>query len=281
MNADSLIAPLMALTIPDGEALKNRALASLESAREIVIDGPPMYQIAVDELRGIKAGKKQLEDDRRSFTDPLNAVVKAINDRYRPAVQFHDEAETIVKQAMVAYQNKLEAEQAEAKRIAEAAAAAERQRLAEEAAERQRIADAELHRLADEAKAAEAAGDAARAAQLGNEVALVAHSAAAEVAAIEQTAALVVAAPIAAPAPKASGVSTAKGCDFEVQSLAHVLVFIVTGQTEGNVTLAHPEYLDIACIDEVKLRGLVRSLGMNLKMPGVRVFPKKTVRVAA
>ena len=53
--------------------LSNQARAALESATDLVIDSPTMYELASDELRQIKALQKTVEEKRTAITGPLNA----------------------------------------------------------------------------------------------------------------------------------------------------------------------------------------------------------------
>jgi hypothetical protein len=264
-----------------------------------------MFGIAADELRAVKAAANKLDADRREIVDPLNKVVKTINDRYRPAGEFLAEAEKIIKAAMLGYQNEQDRIAAEAKRKAEEAAAEERRRLAEEArlreakaeAERQAIAkaeadraaaakaereriqreadeakakgDAEAARRADEAAAAARVADEAAAAIAAQQQAQVTQAAALDVAAIEQISAVIVAAPPPVMA-KTAGISTAKGWDFRVVDKLALIRYVAE----------HPEFVDVLIEDSVRLRGLVKGLGKSLPLAGVEVFSKSTLRAA-
>ena len=84
--------------------------------------------------------------------------------------------------------------------------------------------------------------------------------------------AAVVSMPVAAQAPaKVSGISTSKTMDYEVEDL-HALVVHVA---------AHPELISLLMADSVKLRAQVRATGMNTKLPGVRVFEKRSMSARA
>jgi hypothetical protein len=62
------------------------------------------YQYADDALKDIKGKIKELETDRRSFTDPLNSVIAQLNARYKDVIDHYRAAETLLKNAMIAYQ---------------------------------------------------------------------------------------------------------------------------------------------------------------------------------
>lgn len=91
-----------------------------------------------------------------------------------------------------------------------------------------------------------------------------------EASAIQRVAAVIVAPPVEPTKVKVGGISTATTYDFELTDL-HALIRHVA---------EHPEHLNLLMVDSVKLRGLVKSLGANTKLPGVRVFPKQTMRAA-
>lgn len=89
------------------ESVKEAQLA-LDRARKIVITTKEQYQIAVSELKLVKQQGEEKELERKSFTDPLNKVIKMIMDVYRPASEFYLEAERIIKRAMITYTDEQE-----------------------------------------------------------------------------------------------------------------------------------------------------------------------------
>jgi len=181
MTTDVILAPLLALTIPDETTLLRRAQATLDFAQTIVIDSPIMFEIAADELKVVKAAADRFEKGRKELVGPLNEVVKTINGRYKPAGEFFAQAETIIKRAMLTYQQ------------------AEQRKADEDRMERERAAQAERDRLAAEAKALDAEGREG------------------EAFVKRETAAMVVASPVQTPAPPtAKGISTSSTIDFEV-----------------------------------------------------------------
>lgn len=308
-TAESPFVQLHALTAPDPKVLNAGPASMLRMAQSFAIESDDDYRLATDELRAVKTKYNALEERRTAITGPLNAALKATNDLFRVPLAALKDAEGAFKASMLRYTSEQERIAAEAKRKAEAAAQAERDRLAAEArrveeaaaAEAKRLADIEAARIAaakaEQARldmataAAKAAGDAEAArkaeveaaAQRRRETEAAAEAAvkaeqarraaALEVAAIQNVSAVIVAPQTGAEPVKVAGVSSAKSFDFEVTDL-HTLVKHIA---------VNPTFLTLLRIDEVKVRGIVRSLGMNANLPGVRVFEKKSVsvRVAA
>lgn len=305
-EAENLFAPLVALTPPDEGRIQKRAQSFLSMVNTMTVESDQDYELAAGELKGIKGAWATMEADRTSFTGPLNKVLDALNARFQPHLKTLKAAEQIIKDKMLSYSAALERIAAAERRKAEEAAAAERKRLEDEARaveraaleearrvaaiEHQRIAaeqaearrlekiaadaraagDAEAARIAQENAAAQRAQAAAIAAQTAREAEARQQATALEVAAIENVAAVTVAAPVATTQVKVSGVSSAKSYDFEVTDLYALVKHIAE----------HPEHVSLVQADSIKLRGLVKSLGMNTKLPGVRVFVKSTLRAA-
>lgn len=260
---DSILAPVASLTIPDSAAMTGRAKQALDFIQSFQIDSPETYSLAADELKAIKTRANAIEAQRTDITGPINKALKAINDLFRGPADLLAQAERTIKGKMLAWDQEQERIAAEARRKAEAAAAAERARLEEEAAARQREADA----AAAAAAAATAAGD-AQAAQLAQAAA---DRAQAEAQTVATTAQMVVAAPVALAPAKTAGISTSKKIDFEVVDL-HALVKHIA---------ANPDLLALVAADNVKLRAYVKGLGMNCKLPGVRVFEDRVLSARA
>lgn len=301
---ENLFAPLTLMTPPDEGRIQRRAQSFLAMVNSMSVDSDQDYELAAGELKGIKTAWSTMEADRTSFTGPLNKILDALNARFQPHLKTLKAAETIIKDKMLGYTAAQERIAAEARRVAEARAQAERDRLAAEARaieqaatiEAKRVADIEAARVAaanaETARLAKVAADALAA---GNaEAARIAEAAAAEqrkkdaVAAelaeaervrvqqataqesfaIQNVAAVIVAPVTTAAAVKVAGVSMAKSFDFEANDL-HALVKHIA---------EHPEHISLVMVDTTKVRGLVRSLGLNTNLPGVRVFEKKMVR---
>lgn len=269
---DSILAPVAALSVPDQAALSNRAQQALAFVQDFQVVDAETFGMAADELQGVKRRQKELEAQRTSITKPLNDVTKAVNALFAGPTQLLDQAETILKAKMIAFQDEQQRIALEARRKAEAEAEAERRRLEAEAADRARFA-AEQAALA---QTAAAEGD--------TQTATLAQAASVRAAAEAQTAvdtAQMVVAPTAlvvAP-PKASGISTAKKVDFEITDLAKLVAFIAHG--DGERPLARPDLLGLVVADSVKVRAMVKALGAQANLPGVRVFEGKVMSARA
>lgn len=302
-EAASPLQELKALSMPDVALMNRGADSALRMAQGFVIATDDDYALAGEELQNVKSRLKRMEEVRTSITGPMNKALDAINALFRQPRTVLEAAEKAIKDNMLAYHNEKERKAAEARRIQEEAAAAERARLAEEARQVELKAAQERQRIADEAAAAERArqeeqnrlaAEAAAAAQAGN-------AAAAEEAARQleesrlqsileaqqaeqrqqeantkanEQAASIIAASAAASAPvtsiasvKAKGASVKTTVDFEVVNLLSLVQHIA----------AHPELINLVTEDSIKLRAYVRGLGVNAKLPGVRVFEKQSM----
>lgn len=117
---------------------------------------------AADLWKILDAHEKALLAERKTWTDPLDALRKKVMDRFRPWAEGIPLRKTRLKQLQTAFRNKREQERlAEEKRLKD-----EQDRIAMEKAAAE---EAEAKRLADEARAAQEAGDAAKAAELAQQ----------------------------------------------------------------------------------------------------------------
>ena len=120
---------------PEAQDLAVQTEATLTAAQDYVIDCPEMYEMAGEELRGIKGQRSKLDELRRTMTRPLDEAKKRIMDLFRPPLDRLDQAEGTLKRSMLAFQREEARQAAEARRIAQEAARAEQERLAREAEE--------------------------------------------------------------------------------------------------------------------------------------------------
>lgn len=126
--------------------------------------------LAVEEVRGIKARREALEEKRKSIVGPMNEAVKRVNDLFRQPIANLDEAERLIKKTVTDFDIERERIADEARRKA----AAEVERIRQEAerkarAEREK-AEAEARRKREEEeRARKAADDAARQAREARE----------------------------------------------------------------------------------------------------------------
>lgn len=257
--------------------LTGQAQRALSGAEDFTVDSDEMLEAAGDDLRAIKALQKSVETQRTTITAPLNQVLRAVNDLFRPAGQYLEQAEAKLKGAMLTYTTEQQRKAEEARRKAELEAAAERARLAEEQRRQETIAREAAQaaeRAAKEAAEAAARGD-AEAAAAAQEQARVQSEAAqqanTEAQAAEVTAA-VVSMPVAVAAPaKVTGISTSKSVDFVIDDL-HKLVCHVA---------ENPGQIGLLMADSVRLRAQVKATGLKTNLPGVRVFTKSTMSARA
>ncbi len=245
-----VLAPVKALAIPDLTPTARAAKTAVDMAELCVIEDDDTYQLAAEDLQGIKGRWKRVEELRVSITGPMNVALRAVNALFKPAIDNFEQAESIYKRKMTGYQAKV---RADAQRIQ-----IENERRAHEA---RREAEAAAKRLSDEAAALTAAGNVAAAAEK-----------AAESQAAEAEATIIVAAPPPL-AVKVAGIGLRKTVDFEVESLTRLIIGVASNLTE------HPEWAAYLKVDEVALRAQVRATGMATTIPGVRVFEKDGITV--
>lgn len=118
---------------PKAVALAQDAEATLTLAKEYVIDGPEMYQLAADELKTIKGKAKELDELRKSMTRPLDDAKKRIMEFFNKPLQFLTDAEGLIKRSMLTYDREQERIRKEEEERLRALARAEQERLEEEA----------------------------------------------------------------------------------------------------------------------------------------------------
>lgn len=286
------LSEISALQVPDETALSAAPQRALKMAESFVVTSQDDYELAAGELSSVKAKCKALEEKRKSLVDPLNKVVKGINDLFRSPLAMLERAEAAIKGSMLTYSEAQAKIAAEARRQAEAIAAAERKRLEDEARaiaaaerERQRIADEaarkEQARIAEESAAAVRAGNAAAFAKAQAEAAqaadakrvqdeIAAQAAAQAEATLRATAQVITAAAVPVAVSKVQGVSTAKSIDFEVTDMLALVKHVA----------AHPEHIGLLKSDDVKIRQITKALGMSCNIGGIRIFEKTTLRSA-
>lgn len=194
--------------IVKAETAAGRAGEILLQAHGITVTADT-YEEAGVFLRGVKALGKEIEAERKSFTDPLNVIVKRITDRYRPGVDACAKAEGVVKGKLSAYADEQERQRQEAERIARAAQAKEEERLRKLAA------------------AAEARGDGAKAEQF---------AARAEVVSLAPVS-------VDAPAPEAEGISYRTTWSAEVTDLRALCAAVLAGTVPESAIVPDMKFL--------------------------------------
>lgn len=126
---------------PTAQELIKVAAPVLETATTLLIDSPMMYEMAGDELKTIKAKAKELEEQRKSITGPMDVAKKRVMDLYRKPLEMLEQAESAIKRSMLTYTTEQRRIAAEEQAKVNAAAEAERQRMAKEAAEAEKAGD--------------------------------------------------------------------------------------------------------------------------------------------
>eukprot|EP00257_Ricinus_communis_P012412 XP_002534577.2 uncharacterized abhydrolase domain-containing protein DDB_G0269086 [Ricinus communis] len=226
--------------------------------------------MAAQDLVKIKGLQRDLDTQRKSITQPIDAAKKAAMDLFRSPTEYLEQAEILLKSAIQTFDR---AEQQ--RRIAEQArleeeARKERARLESEAAAREAAARAEADRLSQEAAAAAAAGNVEDAARLQVEAQQRVEQGEAEVMTLQQTATLVTA-PITE-APRASaGVSSRKVWKAEVDDKLALIRYVAE----------HPEYVNLLDANMPAINKIALALKANCPLKGVRVFEDSVIAARA
>jgi len=90
------------LTIDCKKILQNSE--ALEISTQVELDN------ANSALRIVKTKLKELEEDRKKLTQPLESVKKSIIAKYKPAIEMLEKAESLIKRGMIVFTEKIEAE---------------------------------------------------------------------------------------------------------------------------------------------------------------------------
>jgi hypothetical protein len=124
---------IVTYSLPDQAEVTGRAEMKLREAENYSITTPVMAEAAAEDLRKIKALSKELEENRKAITKPLDDEKAGIMDFYRPAQTFLGDAEVLLKRKLMNYQADQERIRREAQAKAEAEARKERERLEKQA----------------------------------------------------------------------------------------------------------------------------------------------------
>jgi hypothetical protein len=247
--------------IERAENASGRAGEILLEAQHLVVRADT-YESASAFLQGVKRLGKEIEAERKALTDPLNAVVKRIMEKFRPATDALAKAEIVVKGKLSAYAEEIERERQERERAAREAQRKAEEKLRQEA-EAARQAEEEARRKAE---AARRAGDeqAARAAEQD------AARKAAMAERREEKAEVVAMSPVLvetiAPA-EAEGISYRTSYRAEVVDLGALCAAVLAGQAPAECILANEKFLGATA----------RALKTAMNWPGVRVVAERTV----
>jgi hypothetical protein len=225
-----------------------------EMALAYEIDSNEMLTMAGDELRAIVGRKKQIEELRMSLTRPLDESKKRIMDLFRSPTDRLEQAESLLRKGITAYQQAERAKQEAARREAEEKQRQEReaQRKLEEAAR----LEAEAARASGDLEAAEAAEAAQAVAQEAIELADVAPS----LPAVESQ--------------KVVGISSRQNWKAEVLNLGELVQAAAIAISNGDHTL-----LALLSINTVALNQIAKALKAQANIPGVRVYAEESLSV--
>ena len=106
---------------------------ALVNKSNIIINNQEDYELAVAITKEIKARLKELEEERRKITKPIDEGKKAVMDLFRKPIEMLEEAERKLKDAMNEYVSKMEREAKEEeerlRKIAEAEADKKRKKI--------------------------------------------------------------------------------------------------------------------------------------------------------
>jgi colicin import membrane protein len=132
-----------AITYPETVALARPDPVLIQSADQYLLTARQCYasiattdecEAAGEDLKGIKAAQKRLEDARTTITKPLLEAQRAVNALFKTPQETLSEAERIVKQGILTYQAAEERKRREAEAVAAEAARKEREKLEAQAA---------------------------------------------------------------------------------------------------------------------------------------------------
>lgn len=251
-------------TIPaSAEQAAGNAHALMVQAEQFTLATADDYTIAADRLRAIKGLARQLDDERKAATGPLDAAKKRIMDWFRGPQAELEQAEAKYKSKMLAFDREQQRIRQEAERQAAEVARKERERLQAEAAKAEEAARRKREEQEAKARALEEAGRAERAAALREAAEEKERAKQAEAAALRMAAETMPAAPVVhAEQPKAAGISTRTDYDFEIEDASRI----------------PSEYM---IPDEKAIRRVVKALGARTNIPGIRVIEKQIMSARA
>lgn len=242
--------------------LQKRAQDALATAKSYVIDCPEMFEMAAGELQQIKSLQKSVERQRTDITGPMNTALKAVNSLFKAPSDWLDQAETVLKRAMLGYQQEEQRKQREEQQRRDREAAAERSRVEAEAAAERARSEKEAQALRDQAAEAVKTGDVEAAARLETAAESRQEQAQMVVQELSQTKELISAPTVEKTVPKVSGLSTRKVWKVEVTDKLAFVKYIAE----------HPEYLELIEPNTPAVNKLGLALKQACPLAGVRVY---------
>jgi colicin import membrane protein len=182
----------------------------LATATGFAVTTTTEYQAAGEELKRVKAKAKEVDGQRAFLKAPVLEQAKRIEDFFRAPLKFLTDAESILKRAMLTFQQAEEAKRQEAERRAQEAARREQEVLRRKAAEEERKAAEKADDLRRQAEEAAAAGRASEAAKLTAKAETIIEKATDKSENLQEQAQSVLMPTIASEQPKVAGISTRK-----------------------------------------------------------------------
>jgi len=89
---------------------QQQAVAIMDEAQAITVYDQASLVNATDFISRVVGCRRALDDQRRSYTDPLRQKIEEINDRYRWFIGGMDEARGLLEPKIIAYQQEQEKE---------------------------------------------------------------------------------------------------------------------------------------------------------------------------
>lgn len=296
---------------PDEARNKKKADSLVALAQAMEVKTPEDYEFAAAELRTIIGFHSELEEERVSYTGPINTALTRLNARFMPYLKALRgdgkkdtvSAESIIKGKMAAFTAEQERIAAEQRRQAELAAEAERRRLAAEAEKLRR--EAEDKRLAEEA-AERQRQEAARAEQKRlDDIAANSRSAKLRKEAEERAAAQRLVDEEAERVAKLKREADAQLAEQQAQALEQTAAVVIAQPTAAVVTRVagiagrkvvdynvtdkaaflryvldqRPDLLDVVELNATQMRRFIGLAGVRTVAPGLDVFEKTSLAV--
>lgn len=270
--------PDLSITLQVDEKATSTDLTKAKDALELAelyrtaIDSADMYNAAADQVKLVKTLYKAIDSKRKELTAPLDTLKKQWMDFFRPALDSLEQAEKILKNAMLAYDRKKEDERKDAEKKAREAAEAERIRLrkiAEEKEKAERAAREEMARKEREAQNARNAKERAELLAQAEVMRAAAEAADLEAAAAEIAATMVPTPVVIAQPVKVAGVSTRSVWTAEVYDLPALIAAVAAGAAPPAALLPDMKVLNKMAV----------ALHDALSIPGVRAIEEKSMAV--
>jgi hypothetical protein len=245
----------------------------LTEAQAYHIDCPELAEAAAEDLGAIKAKIKELDEQRKSMTRPLDESKKRIMDLFAKPLAVLEAAEQAYKKAIGQWQEAERKRLAEERRLQEEATRKAQEALAaQQKAEQERL-QVEAEEAARKAKEAAASGDeeAAAAAQVAATMKSAELAVAQEVGQ-QEVAALGAMVPAASAVPeKLAGISTSTNFKAEVTDLMALVKAVAEGK--ASIELLEP--------NTKVINQRAKALKLEFVVPGIRVYADQVISARA